>query len=91
MIKYAQIINEEIGTVAIGEGDDSAFYESLGFSLMDVAQSDIDGAWYLTEKCPMKTDEQKAQEEYERIKRLSCTKRDFALMLQELGVDYLQL
>ena len=26
--------------------------------------------------------------EKERIARLSCTKRDFALMLQEMGVDY---
>lgn len=29
-----------------------------------------------------------AQKEKERVARLSCTKRDFALMFQELGVDY---
>lgn len=28
------------------------------------------------------------RKEKERIARLSCTKRDFALMLQEMGVDY---
>ena len=31
------------------------------------------------------------QQEEERVKMLSCTKRDFALMLQELGVTYTQL
>lgn len=31
---------------------------------------------------------QKEQEERERIAKLSCTKRDFVLMLQEMGVDY---
>lgn len=37
------------------------------------------------------TDEYKEKQaliEKERIARLSCTKRDFALMLQEMGVDY---
>jgi hypothetical protein len=33
-------------------------------------------------------EEEQAQKEKERVARLSCTKRDFALMLQELGVDY---
>lgn len=33
-------------------------------------------------------EEELAQQQAERVARLSCTKRDFALMLQELGVDY---
>ena len=33
-------------------------------------------------------EEKEVQKEKERIARLSCTKRDFALMLQEMGVDY---
>lgn len=33
-------------------------------------------------------EEELAQKERERVAKLSCTKRDFALMLQELGVDY---
>lgn len=36
-------------------------------------------------------EEKEKQKEQERIKMLSCTKRDFALMLQELGVTYSQL
>ncbi|MCQ2975141.1 MAG: hypothetical protein MJ211_10095 [Bacteroidales bacterium] len=35
------------------------------------------------------TEEEIAQQEQEHIKTLTCTKRVFALMLQELGVDYL--
>ena len=35
--------------------------------------------------------EKKAQEEKERIAKLTCTKRVFALMLQELGITYTQL
>ncbi len=35
--------------------------------------------------------EKQKQKEHERIQMLSCTKRDFALMLQELGVTYSQL
>ena len=33
-------------------------------------------------------EEKQVLKEKERIARLSCTKRDFALMLQEMGVDY---
>lgn len=36
-------------------------------------------------------EEEQAQKEKERIKMLSCTKRDFALLLQEYGVSYTQL
>lgn len=36
-------------------------------------------------------EEKQQQKEKERIKMLSCTKRDFALMLQEYGVNYSQL
>ena len=34
-------------------------------------------------------EERQAQKEKERIAKLTCTKRVFALMLQELGIDYL--
>lgn len=36
-------------------------------------------------------EEKQAQKERERIGNLTCTKRVFALMLQELGISYLQL
>ena len=60
MIKYAKIINNETGLVEVGLGTNFKFYQSIGMTQLDVQQSDIDNAWYLTEKCPMKSDEEKA-------------------------------
>ena len=37
------------------------------------------------------TEGEKAEQEQEHIKMLSCTKRDFALLLQEQGITYTQL
>ena len=62
MIKYAQLINEETGLCSVGTGTNIEFYKSIGMVELDVQQSDIDNKWYLAEKCPMKTDEQKAKE-----------------------------
>lgn len=62
MILYAKIIDKEIGLCDVGTGTNAEFYKSIGFVELDVQQSDIDGLWYLTEKCPMKTDEEKIQE-----------------------------
>lgn len=60
MIKYAQLINEETGLCTVGIGTNTEFYKSIGMVELDVQQSDIDNAWYLAEKCPMKSDEEKA-------------------------------
>lgn len=77
MIKYAKITNEETGLCEVGLGTNISFYQSIGMVELDVQQSDIDNNWYLTEKCPMKSDEQKEQEEKERILSLSMTRSDF--------------
>lgn len=90
MIKYAIIENKETGLCSIGEGLDINFYESIGMVKLDVSKSDIDNAWYLTELCPMKTEEQKEQEEKNRISKLKCTKRVFVLMLEQIGLDYFE-
>ena len=76
MIKYAKIINKETGLCEVGIGTNTDFYTSIGMVHLDVQQSDIDNQWYLIDKCPMKTDEQKAQEEKERIALLSLTRGD---------------
>lgn len=83
MIKYAKILNEETGLVEVGLGTNAEFYQSIGMVEMDVQQSDVDGCWYLTEKCPMKTDEQKELEEKERIAKLKLTKREVFLGLYQ--------
>ena len=91
MLKYAKIVDDAKGLVMVGTGTDISVYLSLGMEIKDVQQSDVDGCWYLTEKCPMKSDEQKDLEEKERIAKLTCTKRIFALMLQEVGISYLTM
>lgn len=59
MKKLAKIINEQTGLCDIALGDNTKFFLSQGFVELDVQKSDIDGNWYLTDKCPMKSDEEK--------------------------------
>ena len=89
MIKYAKIINQETGLCEVGLGTNAGFYQSIGMTQLDVAQSDIDGNWYLTEFCPMKTDEQKEQEEKERVAKLYLTGADVERgIYQAKGMDF---
>lgn len=62
---YAQIVDTETKTVSIGTGTNTAFYESIGMTMMDVEQSDIDGQWYQAGYAPMKSEEQKQREAIE--------------------------
>ena len=92
MFKYAKIINQETGLCEVGLGADVSFYQSIGMLPLDVQQSDIDNYWYLADKCPMKTDEQKEQEEHDRIQELSMTRSDFfdgTIMAWGVGQDEL--
>ena len=76
MIKYAKIINQETGLCEVGTGTNTEFYKSIGMVELDVQQSDIDNSWYLADKCPMKSDEEKAKAERERLDKLSMTRGD---------------
>src|SRR5574344_244557 len=62
MIKYAKITNKETGLCEVGLGTNAEFYKSIGMIEIDVEQSDVDTFWYLSEKCPLKTDEEKFSE-----------------------------
>lgn len=62
MIKYAKVINEQTGLCEVGIGTNTTFYKSIGMKEQDVSQSDIDGKWYLSDKCPMKSPEDKLAE-----------------------------
>lgn len=77
MIKYAKIINVQTGLCEVGLGTNADFYESIGMEELDVQQSDVDNKWYLAEKCPMKTEEEKQAKEQERIQELYMSKSDF--------------
>ena len=58
---YAKIINEETKQCEVGTGTDSAFYQSIGMSEMEVEQA-YDGQWYLKGYAPEKPKEQKEAE-----------------------------
>ena len=92
MIKYARIINEQTGLVDVGVGTNTEFYKSIGMAELDVKQSDIDSAWYLTEKCPMKSEEEKQQAERQRLNNLSMTRGDvFEALILAKGLGKAQI
>lgn len=92
MIKYAKVINEQTGLCEVGAGTNIKFYQSIGMTQLDVQQSDIDNAWYLSEKCPMKTDEEKANAERERLDKLSMTRGDvFEALILAKGLGKTQI
>ena len=89
MIKYARIINQEAGLCEVGLGTNDEYYKSIGMTELDVQQSDVDNQWYLTDKCPMKTDEEKELEEKERIAKLYLTGADVERgIYQAKGMDF---
>lgn len=59
MIKYCFIKDEESGLVQLGVGCSDEYYEAIGMKQRDVEQSEKDYQWYLTEKCPHYTEEEK--------------------------------
>lgn len=77
MMKYGKIINEENGLCEVGTGNNPKIYKNIGYSLLDVQQSDIDNQWYLAEKCPMKTEDVKLLEAKE-IKAQEATTKAYA-------------
>ena len=59
MYKYVKF-NEDSGLCTeVGTGTNTDFYKNHGFVRKDVEQSEVDGQWYLTAKCPHYTDEEK--------------------------------
>ena len=61
MIKYCFITDEEKGLVQLGAGCSNEYYEKIGMKQRDVEESEVDFQWYLVEKCPHYTPEEKLQ------------------------------
>ena len=61
MLKYCFITDEQTGLVQIGVGCPDEYYIEIGMEQRDVEQSEVDYQWYLTEKCPHYTEEEKLQ------------------------------
>ena len=57
MKKYARIVNEETKACEVGLGTNSAFYQSIGMSEMEVEQA-YDGSWYVKGFAPEKPAEE---------------------------------
>lgn len=51
MIKYAKITNQETKQCEVGIGTNTAFYESIGMTQMDVEQA-YTGDWYMAGYAP---------------------------------------
>lgn len=93
MEKYARIINDKIKLLEVGLGNDSKFYESLGFSLMEVEQSSLDGNFYKKGFAPKKSDndilnEAKTAKRNEILKSFEINLNDLknGLQVENIGV-----
>ena len=92
MLKYAKIIDDNTGLCEVGTGTNIEFYESIGMSQMDVEQSEKDNQWYLSEKCPHYTPEEKEAIERTRLDALYMTRSDFFDgMIMAFGLDSKEL
>lgn len=65
MYKFVKNIDDNGKCYEVFDGTNTKFAREQGFKKMDVEQSDIDFCWYLAEKCPMKSDEEKLAEAQE--------------------------
>ena len=86
---YAKIINEETKQCEVGTGTDSAFYQSIGMSEMEVEQA-YDGQWYLKGYAPEKpVEEKEAEARAVRDKYMQTTQNriDRYRNQKELGIE----
>lgn len=85
MEKYCFITDEETGLVQLGAGCSDEYYIEIGMKLRDVEQSEKNYQWYLADKCPHFTEEEKfANAKADKI-ALNDELRDEALLS---GVEY---
>lgn len=63
MFKYVNpnSIQEDGKCLDVGEGTNTETYKALGMVRKDVEQSEVDGQWYLADKCPHYSDNEKLE------------------------------
>jgi hypothetical protein len=89
MIKYAKVIDNDLGLCEVGLGTNSEFYKSIGMTELDVEISEKDNQWYLSEKCPHYTPEEKEAIERARLDSLTLTPSDVErALLKAKGMDF---
>lgn len=85
MFKYVKY-NEDNGLCTeVAFGTNTEYYKTHGFVSKDVEQSEIDNHWYLKDKCPHYTDEEK---EAQKEKKGSEEKeQELQKAIEELGKE----
>ncbi len=66
MYKYVKFIENTGLCTEIGEGTNTEKFKKYGLVIKDIEQSEVDGKWYLTEKCPHYSDEEKEQQQQQK-------------------------
>ena len=84
MLKYAKIINEETKEVSIGTGTNSAYYQSIGMTEMEVEQA-YDGSWYLAGYAPAKPEPTKEEQQKARQEAYRAEVDPITCHIQRLG------
>lgn len=62
MKMYAKVINEETKLCEVGDGTNSAFYQSIGMTEMEV-ELGYDGSWYVAGYAPAKPEPTKEEQQ----------------------------
>lgn len=81
---YAKIINEETKEVSIGTGTNSAFYQSIGMTEMEVEQA-YNGNWYLAGYAPAKPEPTKEEQQKAREESYKAEVDPITCHIQRLG------
>ena len=84
MKKYAKVINEETKACEVGLGTNSAFYQSIGMTEMEVEQA-YDGSWYVQGYAPEKPEPTKEEQQQARQQAYQAEVDPITCHIQRLG------
>lgn len=78
MYKYVKFDENSGLCTEVGTGTNTEFYKSIGMVRKDVEQSDVDGKWYLSDKCPHYSDDKKLEKaKTEKLSELTSVCHNF--------------
>ena len=86
MKKYAKVINEETKLCEVGDGTNSAFYQSIGMTEMEVEKAYND-SWYLKGYAPVKPQETINQEKIAELEEYLTTTDWYAIRFADTGEE----
>ena len=81
---YAKIVNEETKQCDVGTGTNTAFYQSIGMTPMEVEQA-YDGQWYLKGYAPEKPEPTKEEQQKARQEAYKAEVDPITCHIQRLG------